>query len=107
MRTIVALLIGGLAAAQTPAEVERLERALADHDNGQTRQAFQKALTTTQGVPLEQLCAARRGLILWLIEHQPESKMFEEPFSLLSPRGRIGDPEGFDQATRLWKEWAA
>jgi hypothetical protein len=108
MRTIVALLIGALAAAQTPAEVERLEKALADHpDNGQARQAFQKALTTTEGLPLDQLCAARRALILWLIEHQPESKMFEEPFSLLWLRGRMGDPEGFYQAARLWKEQAA
>jgi len=108
MRTIVALLIGGFAAAQTPAEVERLEKALADRpDNGQTRQAFQKALTTTEGVPLDQLCAARRALILWLIWHQPESKMFEEPSTLLWPHGRMGDPDGFDQATRLWKEQAA
>jgi hypothetical protein len=107
MRTIVALLIGAFAAAQTPAEVERLEKALADHDNGQNRQAFQKALTTTEGVPLDQLCAARRALILWLMEHQPESKMFEEPFTLLWPRGRMGDPEGFEQATRLWKDQVA
>jgi hypothetical protein len=108
MRTIVALLIGALAAAQIPSEVEPLEKALADHpDNGQARQAFQKALTTTEGVPVDQLCAARRALIVWLIEHQPESKMFEEPYTLLWLRGRMGDPEGFNQATGLWKEQAA
>jgi hypothetical protein len=109
MRTIVAFILTPIAAAaQTPAEVERLEKALADHpDNGQTRQAFQKALTTTEGVPLDQLCAARRALILWLIEHQPESKMFEEPFTLLWLRGRMGDPEGFEQATRLWRDQAS
>jgi hypothetical protein len=33
--------------------------------------------------------------------------MFEEPFTLLWLRGRMGDPEGFDQARRLWKEQAA
>lgn len=107
MRTIVALLIGALAAAQTPADVDRLEKALASHDTSQNRQAFQKALTTTDGVPLDQLLFARRALILWLIEHQPESKMFEEPFTLLWQHGRMGDPEGFEQAARLWEEQAA
>jgi hypothetical protein len=109
MRTIVAFILTAIAAvAQTPAEIERMEKGMADHpDKGGNRQAFQKALTTTEGVPPDQLRTARRTLILWLIEHQPESKMFEEPFSLLWVRGRIGDPEGFAQAARLWTEQAA
>jgi hypothetical protein len=107
MRTIVAFLLTSIAAAQTPAEIERLEKRLADHpDNAADRQAFQKALTTTEGVPLDESRAARRALILWLIEHQPASQMFDEPFTLLWLRGRMGDPEGFEQAARLWKDQA-
>lgn len=106
MRTIVAFLLTAIAAAaQTPAEIERLEKGLADHPGNHG--AYQKALTTTEGVPLDQLRTARRALILWLIEHQPESKMFEEPFSLLWLRGRMGDPEGFAEAAQLWRDLAA
>ena len=105
MRTIVAFLLTAVfAAAQTPAEIERLEKGIADKPND--RQAYLKALSTTEG-PVEQLRATRRTLILWLIAHQPDSKLFDEPATLLWVRGRLGDPEGFDQAARLWVDMAS
>jgi hypothetical protein len=107
MRTIVAFLLTSIAAAQTSPDVERLEKRLADQPgNASNRQAIQRALTNFQAAP-EKLRADRRDLILWLIEHQPESKMFEEPFTLLWTRGRLGDPEGFERAAQLWKDQAA
>src|SRR5580698_5203086 len=105
MRTIVAFLLTTVfAAAQTPAEIERLEKGIADKPND--RQAYLKALSTTEG-PVEQLRATRRTLILWLIAHQPDSKLFDEQATLLWLRGRLGDAEGFDQAARLWTEMAS
>jgi hypothetical protein len=108
MRTIVALFVVAIASGQTPAEIERLENHVAQHpDSAPDRQAFLKALTTTDGVPLDQLRAARRALILWLIERQPESKMFDEAATLLWMRGRMGDPQAFAQASELWKAQAS
>lgn len=109
MRTIVAFLLTAIAAAaQTPAEIERLEKRISDHpNNAADRQALLRALTNPQPIPVEKLRAERRAQILWLIEHQPEWNLFEEPFTQLWPRGRIGDAEGFAQAAQLWKELAA
>lgn len=51
--------------------------------------------------------ADRREFLLWLIAHQPESKVFDEPFAQMWERGRLGDPEGFARAAELWKDLAA
>jgi len=107
MRTIVALLIGTLAAAQPPSDIERLEMRIAGHaENAADRQAVQRALTN-YSARHEKLIADRRALILWLIEHLPEWKMFEDTYTLLWPKGMLGDPEGFAQAAQLWKDQAS
>lgn len=109
MRTIVAFILTSLAAAaQTPADIDRLEKRLADHpENVADRQNLLRALTNTRAVPVERVRAGRRTQILWLIEHQPFSKIFDEPIARLWPHGRLGDSEGFERSVELWKEQAA
>jgi len=106
MRTIVAFIVTSLAAsAQTAADIDRLEKRLADHPtNLADRQALLRALANATTLPLEKVRASRRTQILWLIEHQSASQVFDEPIAQLWPRGRLGDPEGFAQAAQLWKE---
>jgi hypothetical protein len=110
MRTIVAFLLTSFAAAaQTTADIDRLEKRLADHPtNVGDRQTLLRSLVNSTAVPLEKVRADRREQILWLIEHQSYLQIFDEPFTQLWPRGgRLGDPEGFAQAARLWKEQIA
>ncbi len=103
MRSIVAfILVAFPALAQT--EIERVEKRLLDHPDD--RAAVQRALVNPALAP-EKLRADRRELILWLIAHQPESKFFDEPFTQLWQRGKLGDPEGFSRAVQLWKDQAA
>ncbi len=106
MRTIVAFILTSIAAAgQTAADIDRLEKRLADHPaNVADRLTLLRTLTNATTVPVERVRADRREHILWLIEHQSFSQSFDEPFTQLWPRGRLGDPEGFAQAARLWKE---
>jgi len=109
MRTIVAfILIAIPIAAQNPAEVERLEKRIADRpDNAADRQALLRAVSFQGGVPVEKARPVRRVQILWLIAHQPDAKIFDEPFTQLWPRGRLADPEGYAQAAQLWREKAS
>jgi hypothetical protein len=101
-------LIGILAAAQTPSEVERLEKRIAGQpNNAADRQALLRAVSFQGGVPIEKARPVRREQILWLIAHQPDAKFFDEPFMQLWPRGRLADPEGFAQAAQLWREKAS
>jgi hypothetical protein len=110
MRTIVAFLLTSFAAAaQTVADIDRLEKRLADHPtNVGDRQNLLRALVNSTNLPLERVRSDRREQILWLIEHQSYLQIFDDPFTQLWPRGgRLGDPEGFAQAARLWKEQIA
>jgi hypothetical protein len=105
MRTIVAFLVISLAAAaQVPTEIERVEKRLLDHPDD--RGAVQRILFNPSAAP-GKVRADRRELILWLIERQPESKLFDEAFVQLWQRGKLGDPAGFAQASQLWKDQAA
>jgi hypothetical protein len=104
---IAPLLIDTRAAGQTQADIDRLEKRLFDHpDNAGDRESLLRSLVNTRAVPLEKVRAERRTQILWLIEHQPSSKLFD-PIAQLWPRGRLGDPEGFERASQLWTEQAA
>jgi hypothetical protein len=108
MRTIVAFLLTSIAAAAQPSEMERLQKRLADHpDNVSDRQALLRAVSFQGGVPIEKARPVRREQILWLIAHQPDMKLFDEPFMQLWPRGRLADPEGYAQAAQLWREKAS
>ncbi len=110
MRTIVAFLLAAfVAAAQTPADIERLEKRVADHpDNlNDERALFLALMNPANGIPFEKVRAERRRLIVSMIEHQPESKIFDEPFFQLWTHGPLGDPEGYAQAVQLWKDQAA
>ncbi len=109
MRTIVAFLVLSVTASAQPAsEVDRLEKRIADHsDNAGDRQGLVRAVSFQGGVAAEKARPIRRTQILWLIEHQPSAKVFDEPFMQLWPRGRLADPEGFAQAGQLWKRQAS
>jgi TonB family protein len=46
---------------------------------------------------------ARRAHVLWLIEHHPEAGLHSAPEAMLFPAGfKLADPEGYEQAKRLW-----
>ncbi len=108
MRSIVAFLVASIAAAAQAPEIARLEKRIAGQPNNiADRQSLLRALSFQGSVPVEKARAGRRTLILWLIEHQSSSKIFDEPFMQLWPRGRLGDPDGYRQAARLWMEQAA
>ncbi len=88
--------------------MERLEKSIADHpDSLPDRQALQRFLISTGAVSPEKVRAARRAQILWMIEHHPDAKFLDEQAWQLWTKGKLGDPEGFEQAARLWKEQAA
>lgn len=96
-----------IAAAQAPDAIKRVEERIAAHPaNVPDRVALLRALANP-AVPLETARAERRTQILWLIEHQPESRILEQPPLQLYPSGRLGDPEGFEQARTLWLDLAA
>jgi hypothetical protein len=109
MRTIVAFILFAFPiAAQNPAEIDRLLKQIAAHpDNTADRQALLRAVAFQGAAPAEKARPIRREQILWLIEHHPDAKIFDEPFMQLWPRGRLGDPDGYAQAAALWKETAA
>ncbi len=51
---------------------------------------------------------ARRGDILWMIEHHPDAPVLGEPCATIYPSGHIlSDPEGFAQARELWLKTTA
>jgi hypothetical protein len=106
MRTIVAFILTTIAAvAQTSADLDRLEKRVTDHpDNTADRQNFLRALANTTAVSIDKVRPLRRAQILWMIEHQPSARIFEEPIAQLWLRGRLGDPEGFARAAQLWKD---
>jgi len=110
MRTIVAFILASfVASAQTPADLERAEKTIADHrDVAQHRLSLLTTLLNPSIVaPPEKIREARRRHILWLIEHHPELPNFGEPALLLPDRGRLADPAGSAEAVGLWKAIAA
>ena len=46
--------------------------------------------------------AARRPLVLWLIEHHPESVLTWHADPRTSKIDQVADPDGYEQARRLW-----
>jgi hypothetical protein len=109
MRTIVSLFICTVAAAQTPADLERAEKTIADHPDVAQHRLNLLAGLMNPGNPLppEKIRETRRRHILWLIEHHPELPNFAEPSLLLPDRGRLADPAGSAEAVGLWKAIAA
>ncbi len=110
MRTIVAFLLTAIAAAaQTPADIERAEKKIADHpDSIPDRVAFLSSLINRNLVLSgDKIRELRRRHILWLIEHHPEATNFAEPALLLPDHGRLADPAGSAEAVGLWKALAA
>ena len=109
MRTIVTLFICTVAAAQTPADLERAEKTIADHPDVAQHRLNLLAGLINPGSPLppEKIRETRRRHILWLIEHHPELPNFAEPALLLPDRGRLADPAGSAEAVGLWKAIAA
>jgi hypothetical protein len=109
MRTIVAFILASfVAAAQAPSEVDRLEKRIAGQPNNVAdRQALLRAVSFQGGVPIEKARPVRREQILWLIAHQPDVKLFDEPFMQMWPHGRLADPDGYAQAAQLWREKAS
>ena len=103
MRTIVAFLAFFVAAAGQNAEIERIEKF---PDKPVDRATAQRILVNLGAAP-EKVRADRREFLPWLITHQPESRLFDEPFTQMWERGRLGDPEGFARAAQLWKDLAA
>lgn len=108
MRTIVAFILASFAiAAQTPADIERLEKQVADHpDSAPARFSLLTTLTNRNiALPGDKVRELRRSHILWLIEHHPEASGFSyaEPALLLPSRGRLADPAGSAEAVALWK----
>ena len=52
--------------------------------------------------------AGRRPIVLWLIEHHPDSDLFERrPGRITSRRDWLPDSQGYDAAKRLWLAHAA
>jgi hypothetical protein len=110
MRTIVAFLLAALiAVAQSPADIERQQKQVADHpDQISLRMNLLATLTNRfAGLPPEKVRELRRQHILWLIEHHPDApNIFEQPQTLLPAKGRLADPAGSAEAAGLWKELA-
>jgi len=49
------------------------------------------------------LIEARRGHVLWLIEHHPEAGLLSAAEGMLFPAGyKLADPVGYEQAKSLW-----
>jgi len=44
----------------------------------------------------------RRAHVLWMIEHKPEDSLMAFDWGYLPPAGDLADPEGHEQARRLW-----
>lgn len=109
MRTIVTLLVCTLAAAQTPADLERAEKTIAAQpDVFQHRLNLLTALLNPGNLlPPEKIRETRRRHILWLIEHHPDAFIFGEPATLLPDHGRLADSSGAAEAEKLWKAIAA
>ncbi len=109
MRTIVAFILASfVASAQNPAEIDRLQKRIADHpDNIADRHALVRAVSFQAGALPEKARPIRREQILWLIAYHPDAKIFDDPAMQLWPRGRLGDPDGYAQSAQLWKEKAA
>ncbi len=99
-----------MAAAQTPQEIDRLEKAVAARPNDvPPRVALLNALTSHNvSLSPETVRDLRRQHILWLIEHHPEAANIYAGSQLLLPaRGRLADPAGSAEAVALWKGIAA
>ena len=110
MRTIVAFILASfVAAAQTPADLEKAEKTIADHPDVAQHRLNLLAGLINPGNPLppEKIRETRRRHILWLIEHHPEIPNFAEPTLLVPERGRLADAAGSAEAVGLWKAIAA
>jgi len=60
------------------------------------------------GLPIEAVREGRRRHITWLIAHHPATPLLESPKALIYPQGGpLADPEGYAEASRLWKSQAA
>jgi TonB family protein len=50
---------------------------------------------------------ARRRHVLWMIEHHPDAELMMLPVITIDPAGHaLADPEGYDQAKKLWMQQA-
>jgi hypothetical protein len=59
-------------------------------------------------MPLQERIEARRGHILWLLAHQPDSPLFWTSEATIDQRGdKLADPEGYEQAKDLWLQQTA
>lgn len=103
MRTIVAFILIAFPVAAQNSEIERIER----FPDKPVDPGVARRILVNLGAAPEKARTDRRELILWLIAHQPESRLFDEPFTQMWERGKLGDPEGFARAAQLWKDQAA
>ena len=107
MRTIVAFIATALLGlGQAAPEIDRQEQKIAAHpDSVPERVALLNLLINRNvSLPAEKVREMRRVHILWLIEHHPDANnIFEQPQSLLAPRGRLADPAGSAEAAGLWQ----
>ena len=111
MRTIVALFVCSFAFAQTPVEIDRMTKAVADHpDDLQRRVGLLGSLTNRNvALPPATVREMRRAQILWLIEHHPDAAadIYALPQLVIPAKGRLADPAGAAEAAALWKEIVA
>jgi beta-lactamase regulating signal transducer with metallopeptidase domain len=100
--------------AMTPRQVGELEAAVIA--NPEDLEARRKLLTfygpdiSGKRRPNEdEVIAARRRHILWLIEHQPEHELAGQLISRIypTPRDWQADPAGYEQGKTLWLAYAA
>jgi thiol-disulfide isomerase/thioredoxin len=115
MRTlVVAMLAAGSLAAQNVDQILDLEKKVAQEPgNSYNREQLIRLynnISYNQSAPLsaDRIRAGRREHILWLIEHQSAAFVLGQTDSRIEPKGGpYGDPEGYKEAARLWKEQAA
>jgi hypothetical protein len=85
-----------------PADVRALEtRLAADPEDFAARLKLMAYCMRADRVALELSTRQRVELVLWLVEHHPESEILASPYALLEPKDLSGEP--LERATRLWR----
>lgn len=117
MRTMVALVFAWNLAANLSAQVrpaanaplELLESYAAAHPGDvPVRVALlQRYFNLPEGALPLPVAARRRNIILWMIAHHPDAPELARPIAVIDPGGRLADPEGSEQAAKLWWSRAA
>lgn len=105
MRTIVAVLVALPVLAQPPVgSLEFLEQRVAQNPENLRERGMLLQRYFGPAKPLPEVREARRKHIFWLIEHHPEFADLAQAHMYLD---RSDDPEGHEEAARMWKEQVA